>query len=81
MTVLVVFIVESVLVDFKIHILTPWIVDCGYSSIADFIGNSELSLETIQRQNVSDVLFIKPYLAISLYIGFSGSLNGSTILF
>ena len=56
-------------------------MDYEESIIIAVIGNSELDLENIRHQNVGDVSFIKPYLIISLYIGFAGSLNGSTINF
>ena len=79
MKVLGVVIAESVLVNIKVHFLGSCLLDCEYSTIVAIIGKSKLSLDVLQRQNVGGVSFIKPYLTISLYIGFTGSLNGSVI--
>ena len=61
----------SVLVNIKVHVFPGWLVDCEYTIIVSIIGNSELAIDVLQRQNVGDGLFIKLYFNISLYIVFS----------
>ena len=63
----------------KVHILPDFLVKCEESIIVAVIGNSELAIYFLQRQNIGDISLIKLYLTISLYIGFYDGLNGSTI--
>ena len=81
MTVPGVMVVEYVLVNIKVRVLPAYIMDCEDFFIVAIIGNSELALDVLQLQNVGDGSFIEPYLIISLYIGFMGSIDGYTIHF
>ena len=79
MVVLGVVVLESVLVNNKLYVLTVRIVEYKDYVIIAIIWDSKLVINVLQWQNVGDGSLIKIHLTTTFYISFAGGIDGCTI--
>ena len=65
-------VVDSILVDIKVHILSNNIVYFEDSVIINITCDLELALDILQCQNIGDLFINKPYLTTPFHMSFSG---------